>query len=72
MDIKNRNIDTADLGIKRKIIGSIFSENIVFDGKQHRIAPVNEFFRAIYQINSMIAYKKNKSKVEKINFGPSC
>ncbi|WP_186758600.1 hypothetical protein [Echinicola salinicaeni] len=65
--------DTADLGIRRKIIDSIFPENIVFYGKQHRTARVKGFFLAIYQINSMIAFKKKISpKSKKINFGPSC
>ncbi|GGF50676.1 hypothetical protein GCM10011339_44030 [Echinicola rosea] len=57
--------DTADLGIKRKIIGSIFPENIVFDGKQHRTARVKELFQDIYQINSMITYNKISPKSKK-------
>ncbi|WP_244940519.1 recombinase family protein [Echinicola rosea] len=57
--------DTADLSIKRKIIGSIFPENIVFDGKQHRTARVKELFQDIYQINSMITYNKISPKSKK-------
>ncbi|WP_198293523.1 recombinase family protein [Algoriphagus resistens] len=50
--------ESANLEIKRKMIGSIFPENIVFDGTQHRTARVNEFCSAIYLINRMIVFKK--------------
>ncbi|PZR22337.1 MAG: hypothetical protein DI539_05870 [Flavobacterium psychrophilum] len=37
---------------KRELIGSIFPEKIVFDGKDYRTPRVNEAARLIYMINS--------------------
>ena len=44
---------------KRKIIGSMFPENLTFDGFQHRTTRINEALNLIFLINSKIQSKKN-------------
>jgi site-specific DNA recombinase len=44
---------------QRSIIGSIFTEKWVFDGKQHRTNKVNEVVECIYFINKELEGKKN-------------
>jgi len=48
----------GDLGQKRRIIGSIFLENITFDGVEHRTGRINEIVNFIYLINSELGTKK--------------
>jgi len=43
---------------KRKILGSIFPENLTFDGIQHRTTRINEVLSLIYQKNSELLDKK--------------
>lgn len=44
---------------KRKIIGSMFPENLTFDGFQHRTTRINEALNLMLLINSKIQSKKN-------------
>ncbi len=56
----NSNVD-----VKRKLVGSIFSEKICFDGIQYRTASTNEVISLIYLINSELYETKNgKEKSE--------
>ena len=43
---------------KRKIIGSMFPENLTFDGFQHRTTRINEALNLIFLINSKYKAKK--------------
>ncbi|WP_218147769.1 hypothetical protein [Dyadobacter sp. SG02] len=43
---------------KRQIIGSIFPENLTFDGMEHRTARLNEGIDLIYQITSKLRTQK--------------
>ena len=44
---------------KREIVGSIFPENLTFDGEQYRTARINEAVRQIYLIEKELDKKKN-------------
>ena len=44
---------------KREIVGSIFPENITFDGEQYRTTRLNEAVRQIYLIESGLDQNKN-------------
>ncbi|UCS92341.1 recombinase family protein [Echinicola marina] len=54
---------------KRKLIGSMYKENWVFDGITHRTTLTNEVARSIYLINKYIWFKKRspKSKIETLD-----
>jgi len=52
--------------VKRKIIGSMFSEKFTFENLLHRTAKVSFLFQLIYQINKSLGSKKKKGKSEKI------
>ncbi|MDP2040263.1 MAG: recombinase family protein [Algoriphagus sp.] len=56
----------GDLGQKRRIIGSIFPENLTFDGVEHRTARINEVVNLIYLVNSEIGGKKNGQRPSKM------
>jgi len=45
---------------KRELIGSIFPEKIVFDGKEYRTPRLNEAARLIYMINNDLYSTKNR------------
>ncbi len=47
---------------KRLLIGSMFPENLVFEGGSVRTARVNEVARVIYLINRLLGPKKNWTK----------
>lgn len=49
----------GDLGQKRRIIGSIFPENLTFDGVEHRTTRINEVVNLIYLVNNEIKPKKS-------------
>lgn len=49
----------ADVIDKRKIVGSIFREKLVFENGHYRTASVNEPVRCIYLINKALEGKKN-------------
>ncbi len=44
---------------KRKIIGSIFPEKLIFDGEHYRTARVNEAIRAMFAIDEAFRQKEN-------------
>lgn len=60
------NIDklyiNADVLEKRRIIGSIFPENLEFDGNAYRTARVNEAVRLIFNIGAAFEEIKNGAK----------
>jgi DNA invertase Pin-like site-specific DNA recombinase len=60
------NIDSiylkGDIAKKREIIGSMFPEKIVFDGKEHRTGKLNEAMALSHLINSKLKGKKNGAK----------
>ncbi len=45
----------ADISMKRRIIGSIFPEKVVFDGEIYRTDRINVLVRSILLINNEIA-----------------
>ncbi len=49
----------AEIDEKRRIIGSMYPENICFDGIQHRTARLSEPLGLILLINSKLKGKKN-------------
>ncbi|WGQ12602.1 recombinase family protein [Pedobacter gandavensis] len=55
---------TRDIAAKRKIIGSIYPENLVFDGLQHRTTRMNEIASNITLITKKLKGKKKWSKSE--------
>lgn len=55
----------SDVEVKRKLVGSIFSEKICFDGTKCRTASTNEVISLIYMINNELCETKNgKEKPE--------
>ena len=50
---------SCDLSQKRRLIGSIFPENLTFDGEEHRTTRINEVLNFIYLINNELKSKKN-------------
>ena len=55
----------SDVEHKRKLVGSIFSEKLCFDGEQCRTAGTNEVISLIYLINNELCKTKNgKEKPE--------
>ncbi len=76
----NQLFDNADVMKKRKIIGSIFPEKLVFDGECFRTARVNEAVQLIFNVDKAFAKNKNgqieekfdlSSKVPRNGFEPS-
>jgi len=68
------------IAIKRRIVGSIYPQNLMFDGFEHRTARLNEIASGILLINNRLGTKKNwtsselsdlSSKVEPEGFEPS-
>jgi DNA invertase Pin-like site-specific DNA recombinase len=55
----------GDLGQKRRIIGSIFPENLTFDGVKHRTTRINEVVDLIYLVNKEIKSKKVGKIIQK-------
>ena len=54
----------ASVDVKQKIIGSIFSQNLVFDGDKYRTSDLNEAFRLItHTFNSLQGYKSQNATV---------
>ncbi len=41
------------------MVGSIFPENLTFDGVEHRTTRINEAVNIIYLVNSELGAKKN-------------
>ena len=57
----------SDIATKRKLVGSIFSEKICFDGMQCRTISTNEVIFLIYLINNELPEIKNgKAKPENL------
>ena len=54
--------ESGALEEKRQILGSIFPENLVFDGIEIRTARLNEGVELIYQISSKITGQKKWDK----------
>ncbi|WP_131539694.1 recombinase family protein [Pedobacter nototheniae] len=52
---------------KRRIIGSIYPENLVFDGTQHRTTRVNEAIRVFGVLKSVLEGKKKGQTKEKLD-----
>ncbi len=51
--------ETGSMEQKRKIIGSIFPEKLIFDGEHYRTARVNEAVRVIFGIDEAFRQKEN-------------
>jgi len=51
-------------GTKREIIGSIYPENLTFDGEHYRTARLNEAVRQIYLIEKELQENKNGTSEE--------
>ncbi len=72
---KYSNIDehykNADLEEKRRIIGSMYPENLCFDGTEHRTARLNEALSLILLINRTLnSTKKGKDSLN-LNLSPN-
>ena len=57
----------ADIEQKRHIIGSIFPENLTFDGTVYRTKRLNEAVKYIYLINNKLTPKKNGTSEDIFN-----
>lgn len=57
----------GDSAMKRQIIGSMFPEKIVFDGKQHRITKVNEAVRLIVKLGEGFREIKNRKRFKDLS-----
>ncbi|MCH8903149.1 MAG: hypothetical protein IIA45_04470 [Bacteroidetes bacterium] len=55
--------DSTSYSTKRKIAGSVFSENWVFDGKKHRTTKMNEALSLI--ANSINGFERTKKRPTK-------
>ena len=51
--------DEGSVSLKRKIVGSMFPENVVFDGLQHRTKRLNDVIRLISLIDRELQHQKN-------------
>jgi len=49
---------SGDLAQKRRLIGSIFPENLTFDGENYRTGRINEVVNLIYLVNRELKSKK--------------
>ena len=56
--------EQGTIGQKRQIIGSIFPENLIFDGFQYRTARLNEAVRLIYTLGKGLGEMKNRKDAE--------
>jgi site-specific DNA recombinase len=56
----------GDLKTKRRIIGSIFPEKLVFNGNNYRTARVNEAVELIYSVGQ--GFSENKNGQTEVNF----
>jgi site-specific DNA recombinase len=56
----------ADLKTKRRIIGSIFPEKLVFNGNNYRTARVNEAVQLIFNVGE--GFSENKNGQTEVNF----
>ncbi|MDX3917254.1 MAG: recombinase family protein [Pseudosphingobacterium sp.] len=66
----DKHYQDADIEGKRRIIGSMYPENLCFDGKGHRTARLNEALSLILLINSELeAIKKGKDSFN-LNLSP--
>jgi hypothetical protein len=64
--LKNCTYHYGDLKTKRKIIGSIFPEKLVFNGNNYRTARVNEAVELIYNVGQ--GFSENKNGQSEVNF----
>lgn len=54
--------ETGSMEQKRKIIGSIFPEKIIFDGEHYRTARMNEAVRVMFAIDEAFRQKREWDK----------
>ncbi len=59
--------ENGDVMQKRKIVGSIYPEKLVFDGERYRTVRVNEAARLIYAIDKGFSENKNGQAEENFN-----
>lgn len=57
----------GDSAMKRQIIGSMFPEKFVFDGKQHRTTKVNEAVRLIVKLGEGFREIKNRKRFKDLS-----
>jgi site-specific DNA recombinase len=55
----------GDIKKKRQIIGSIYPENLIFDGIDYRTARLNEAIELIYSIDKCFSGKKMDKPMKK-------
>ena len=69
-----QNLDSiyekADIAKKREMIGSMFPENLCFDGLQHRTGKCNEAMSLIYLINNKLNGEKKWGKAIFFDLAP--
>lgn len=68
-DIKSK-YKVASLEDKRNIIGSMYPENLQFDGTQHRTANLNTVLELILLINNNIEGKKRGERYTNLHLSP--
>ena len=61
-------IRDAPLEVKTKLIGLMFPEKIVFDGKQHQTKSMNKVLDAIYQQTKELRGHKKKNETNEKSF----
>lgn len=57
----------GEIHTKRAVIGSIFPEKLVFDGKTYRTTRMNVIANYIFQINNGLLQKKNRTNESKFH-----
>jgi site-specific DNA recombinase len=62
--------ESGALEEKRQLLGSIFPENLIFDGIEVRTPRLNEGVDLIYQISSKLQGKKNGTNPFKLDLSP--
>jgi len=59
MDSSNNLTGILNLEVKRKIISSMYRQNLTFDGLEHRSIGINEIIGNTLLINNALGVKKN-------------
>jgi hypothetical protein len=62
--------ESGTLEEKRQLVGSIFPENLMFDGHEVRTPRINEGIDLIYQISNKLRDKKNGTNPFNLDLSP--
>jgi site-specific DNA recombinase len=64
LQVAESQLKTLEIKKKRDLVGSIYPENVCFDGEVHRTARVNEICAAIALINKELKAKKKREELD--------